>query len=92
MIFSLPSMSPTRSEDRRGDGRAQQIGGQEPARPALRRVQRVFQLGDGRNDQRLQQGEGQRRRAEDGEGECVVGGPVAMQIRSPYGIASFRLG
>ncbi len=61
------------AQDRRGDRGTEQIGGQQPAGPVLRGVQRVLELGYGRDDQRLQQAEGQRGGREDRKGESVAG-------------------
>ena len=72
MIALLAEHVADPAQDRRGDGRAEQVGGQEPARRALRRVQCVLQLGNGRDDQALQQAEGQRSRSENPKGDGVI--------------------
>lgn len=61
------------AEDRRGDSRAKQVGGQQPARRVLRSAQGVLQLRNGRNNQRLQQAVGHRGCGEDREGNGVIG-------------------
>ena len=64
------------AEDRRRNGSTEEVGGQQPARRALRGVERALELGNGRDDQRLEQAEGQRRRGQDRERGDVVA-PVA---------------
>ena len=67
------------AQHRRGDGRAEQVGGQQPAGAGLRGVQRLLELGDGRDDQRLQEAEGQGRGGQHGEGRRRSG----CAVRSP---------
>ena len=79
------------AQDRRGDGGTEQVRGQQPTRPALRRVQRVLQLRNGRDDQALQQAEGQGGGGEDRKGDDVVGACACHGGSTPRRNGRFRL-
>ena len=77
MTFSLPRVSPTRPSTGVAMAALEQVGGQQPAGAGLGGVQRVLELGDGRDDQRLQEAEGQGGGGQHGEGDAVVGASLA---------------
>jgi len=60
------------AQDGRADGGAEQVAGEQPGHGVGRRMQRVLQRRQGGNDQRLHDGERQRRQGEDGERQLVM--------------------
>ena len=71
-VRSLPNMSPTRPEDRRGHRGGEQVDGEHPGHRCRRGAELGLDRGQRRRHHRLQQRVGQRRQGQHGQRDAVV--------------------
>ena len=86
IIFSLPTMSPTRPRMGVAIAATEQVAGEQPGGPGCRGVQGVLEQRDGRKDERLQQAERARRNGQDHERGAVAEAPAAHRVGLGGGI------